>query len=36
MVLGRFGWFWVVPCFSNGAEINKLNVGYHVLYFELS
>ena len=17
MVLGRFGWFWVVPCFSN-------------------
>ena len=21
MVLGRFGWFWVVPCFSNYALV---------------
>ena len=22
MVLGRFGWFWVVPCFSNYALLS--------------
>ena len=24
MVLGRFGWFWVVPCFSNYRALIKL------------
>ena len=23
VVLGRFGWFWVVPCFSNYALFKR-------------